>query len=284
MHKSTAPRVLAILTSLAGLWLAHTQQPPAQPLTVTKIADDLHVIVGSGGNVAVYTTDEGAILVDDKFEPNFAEIMSKAKSITDKPVRYLINTHQHGDHTGGNAKFLGAGTEIVAHENARVNMEDRKMPGLPRLSFTRDFAIRLGGKVVRAHHYGRAHTNGDAFIEFPARRTVHTGDAFVGGAPFIDYSSGGSGVEWPRTIGRLMTEVSFDTVIPGHGNVMQREDLLRWKQSFETLNQQISSLRRQGKSKEEVLALAKTDALPGWGPNPGFGTRSFPGLFDELGK
>lgn len=284
MHKSTAPRVLAILTSLAGLWLAHTQQPPAQPLTVTKIADDLHVIVGSGGNVAVYTTDEGAILVDDKFEPNFAEIMSKVKSITDKPVRYLINTHQHGDHTGGNAKFLGAGTEIVAHENARVNMEDRKMPGLPRLSFTRDFAIRLGGKVVRAHHYGRAHTNGDAFIEFPARRTVHTGDAFVGGAPFIDYSSGGSGVEWPRTIGRLMTEVSFDTVIPGHGNVMQREDLLRWKQSFETLNQQISSLRRQGKSKEEVLALAKTDALPGWGPNPGFGTRSFPGLFDELGK
>jgi len=284
MSASTKPRLCAVLASLGGIWLAHTQQPPAQPLTVTKIADDLHVISGSGGNVAVYTTDEGAILVDDKFERNFGEIMAKVKSITDKPVRYLINTHQHGDHTGGNALFLGAGTEIIAHENARVNMEERKMPGLPRLTFSRDFSIRLGGKLVRARYYGRAHTNGDAFIEFPARRTIHTGDAFVAGAPFIDYSSGGSGAQWPQTIGRLMAEVSFDTVIPGHGGVMTREDLLRWKQSFETLNQQISSLRRQGRPKEEVQQLAKTDSLPGWGPNPGFGTRSFPGLFDELGK
>ena len=278
MRNSTTIRLAAILFGLAGLWLAFTQQQP-QPLTVTKIADDLHVIVGSGGNVGVYVTDEGVILVDDKFEQNVAEIAAKVKSITDKPIRYILNTHLHGDHTGGNARFLAAGAEIVAHENAARTMDERKMPGVPRLSFSQRFAVKLGGKRVEARHYGRGHTNTDAFMYFPDRKVVHTGDMFVSSAPFIDYSSGGSGVDWTRSIDRAM-ELDFDTVIPGHGNIMKREDLLKWKQNFEQMRLQISNLKKQGKSKDEAAQLAKIDsffASPGM-----FVQRSYGGLWDEL--
>jgi glyoxylase-like metal-dependent hydrolase (beta-lactamase superfamily II) len=278
---STPLRLLGIPLLLSGLWLAYTQQPPPQDLSVTKIADDLHVIVGSGGNVAVYTTDDGAILVDDKFERNFAAIMEKVKTITDKPVRYLLNTHLHGDHSGGNAKFLGAGTEIILHENARSGMEEKKMPGIPRLSFADRFSINLAGKQVTARHFGRGHTNGDAFIQFPARRVIHTGDMFVAGSPFIDYSSGGSGVDWTTTIDAVL-RLDFDTVIPGHGPVMTKQQLADWKASFVKVKTQISSLRAQGKTKEETEKLVDLN-LPGWSAG-GLWGRSYPGLWDELAR
>lgn len=275
--RNVSLRLFAITLGAAGLWLAHTQQP--QPLTVTKVFDDLHVIVGSGGNVAVYETPEGVILVDDKFEPNFPEIIAKVKSITDKPIRYLLNTHQHGDHTGGNAKMLAAGTELVIHEQARANMSERSMPGLPRLTFSERFAINLGGKEVRAQHYGRGHTNGDAFMYFPAHRALHTGDMFVDGGPFIDYSSGGSGVEWTQTIDRVL-KLDFETVIPGHGPVLKRADLVSWKERFENLKAELAGIKRSGKSKEEAVKLFdptkhKLGDATRW-------QRSFGGLWDEI--
>jgi glyoxylase-like metal-dependent hydrolase (beta-lactamase superfamily II) len=241
------------------------------------------VLVGSGGNVGVYTTDEGVILVDDKFDQNVPAIVEKVRSITDKPIRYVLNTHLHGDHTGGNAKLLAGGAEIVAHENARSIMEERKMPGLPRLTYSKGFSVHLGGKRVEAHHYGRGHTRSDAFIYFPAHKVLHTGDMFVAGAPFIDHSSGGSGLAWTRTLDAAL-ELDFETVIPGHGGVMKREDLLRWKQSFELVQEQARRLRSEGKTPEEAAGLIKTDGLPGWGGSSrNFITRSFPGFWQELG-
>src|SRR5688500_7666432 len=213
-------RLASVSLASAGLWIALTQQPPPADLTVTKVADDLHVIVGPGGNVGVYTTDEGVILIDDKFDQNVAGILEKVKSITDKPIRYVLNTHLHGDHTGGNARMAAAGAELVAHEAARAIMEERKMPGLPRLTFSERFAVNLGGKRVEARHYGRGHTRSDAFIYFPARKVLHTGDMFVGSSPLIDYASGGSGVDWTRTIDAAL-EMDFETVIPGHGPMMK---------------------------------------------------------------
>ena len=128
--------------------------------------------------------------------------------MTDKPVKYVLNTHQHGDHTGGNAKMLEAGAEIIAQKNARANMVDGKMPGVPRVSFTDETEVFLGGKEVRARYFGRGHTNGDAVIYFPAQRVIHTGDLFTVGtssapvtvAPFIDYSAKASVVDWTKTL------------------------------------------------------------------------------------
>src|SRR5262245_30290834 len=127
--------IRAGITVLAagGLWVALTQQPQQQPpLTVEKIADDLHVIVGSGGNVGVLSVPEGVILVDDKFDRNVPEILEKVKSITDKPVKYVVNTHHHGDHTGGNTTLIKT-VDIVAHDNVYTNMMNGKQPGPPQI-------------------------------------------------------------------------------------------------------------------------------------------------------
>jgi len=203
--KTVLVRLSALTALSAGMWVAYTQTPQAPPqLQLEKIKDDLYAIIGDGGNVAVYLTNEGTILIDDKFERDYADIMAKVKSVTDKPVKYLLNTHQHGDHTGGNEKMLGASAEIIAHKNARANMVEGKMPGVPHVSFTDETEVFLGGKEVRARYFGRGHTNGDAVIYFPALRVIHTGDLFTVGtssapitiAPFIDYSAKGSVVEW----------------------------------------------------------------------------------------
>jgi cyclase len=282
MKKIYLTRLLAISVTFAGLWTALTQQQPAVDLTVEKIADDLHVIVGGGGNVAVYTTPEGVILVDDKFDQHVPQILAKVKAITDQPVRYVLNTHHHGDHTGGNQKLLAQNAEILIHKNARANMVRTKQPGIPRITFGDEASLDLGEKEVRARHFGRGHTNGDAVVLFPARRTLHTGDLFVGSTPLIDYSAGGSGVEWTRTL-KAALELDFDTVIPGHGPIMKRADVEKWVATFEAVRKRISEQQKQGKSKEQVAQGLKIDDL-GWTSNATWTGRSLPGLYDELAR
>ena len=198
MRKEILLRLTVAVLGLAGLWLAWSQNPPA-PLTMQKVSDNVYVIVGSGGNVAFMPTSEGVILVDDKFAQDAPEIVAKVKSVSDKPIRYVLNTHQHGDHTGGNEAMLAANAEIIIQKNARANMVAGKMPGLPRITFSEETQVFLGGKEVRARYLGRGHTNGDAVIYFPSERVLHTGDLFViPGPPFIDVSAGGSIKEWER--------------------------------------------------------------------------------------
>jgi glyoxylase-like metal-dependent hydrolase (beta-lactamase superfamily II) len=283
MSKPVAIRLALVALTLAGLWTALTQnqQAPVE-LTVEKIADDLHVIVGGGGNVAVYDTPEGVILIDDKFDQHVEQILAKVKTVTSQPVRYVLNTHQHGDHTGGNKKLMAQGAEIIIHRNARANMVAGSMPGLPRITFSDETAVYLGNKEVHAQYFGRGHTNGDVVISFPARRTIHTGDLFTAGAPFIDYSANGSGVAWTETLAAAM-KLDFDTVIPGHGPIMKKADLAKYIQNIETVRNRINDLRKQGKSKEDVAQLIKIDDL-GWQPSPFFSQRSLPGLYDELAR
>jgi cyclase len=280
MRKTLAIRSFGVAVALAGLWIARTQQgQPPQGLTIDKVKDDLFVISGSGGNVAAYLTNEGVILVDDKFPQNTPDIIAKVKSVSDKPIKYVLNTHQHGDHTGGNQNLLGT-AEIIAHRNARANMVTQKMPGLQPITFSDEVAVWLGGKEVRAHYYGRGHTNGDAAVYFPALRVVHTGDLCVSpGPPFIDYSSGGSAVEWTKTIDGIL-QLDFDTVIPGHGPVIKREDLVAFRGKIETLRTRMSELKRQGTSKADAVKSLKLDDL-GW-KVAGLFERSIPGLYDEV--
>ena len=273
-------RFAAVALGFGGLWFAWTQQPPAEPLQLQKLADDLHVLSGSGGNVAILTTSDGVILVDDKFDRNVPEILDNVKKVSDKPVRYVLNTHQHGDHTGGNEALL-KGAEIIIQRNARANMVEGKQPGLPRIAYSEEASLFLGGKEVRARHYGRGHTNGDSVIYFPVHRIVHTGDLFVNGAPFVDYSAGGSALAWPATLDKVL-ELDFDRVIPGHGPVMTKADLVGWKKSFETIRDRITQLKKSGKSKDEANGLLKFDDLPGWNPPGRFWPRTYAGFYDEI--
>ncbi len=265
MNKLVALRVGFASLALGSFWTAFTQQGglhPPPPLALIKAASDLYNIEGGGGNVAVYVTDEGAIVIDDKFERHHEEILANVKKVTDKPVKYVINTHHHGDHSGGNAKMLVAGIEVLLHKNARANMVAGKMPGIPRIAFADEAQVTLGGKEVQVRYFGRGHTNGDAVVFFPARRTIHTGDLMAGATPLIDYPNGGSVAEFTKTLDAIL-QCDFDTVIPGHGNVQTKADLQKYRDSLGTLQTKAREQVRMGKSKEEIGKFMVANF--GWG-------------------
>ena len=280
MNKAFAVRLCGIGVALAGLWLMWSQGQPAQPLTMQKISENLYVIIGDGGNVAVMPTNEGVLVVDDKFARDAPEITAKVKSISDKPVRYVLNTHQHGDHTGGNEAMIGGGAQAIIHRNARANMVEGKMPGLPQITYADEAQVFLGGKEVDAHWVGRGHTNGDAVIYFPSERVLHTGDLFVnGGAPFIDYSAHGSIVEWDKTLENAL-KYDFDTVIPGHGPVAKKADLAKFRQSLAMLRTRAKAACAAGAAD----AGKRIDATGlGMGASPNF-DRSIAGMCAELAR
>jgi cyclase len=276
-------RLGGISVAIAGLgvlWLQGQQQPKA-PLQVQKVTDHLWVIMNNqSGNVAVMPTDEGVLLVDDKFEQDAPDIVAKVKGISDKPIKYILNTHQHGDHTGGNAYMMkNTPAEILIQKNARANMVAGNQPGLPQITYGDEAQVFIGGREVSAHHLGRGHTNGDAVILFPSERVLHTGDLYVNGsAPFIDYSAKGSLVEWDQTLDRVL-QLDFDIVIPGHGPVAKKADLMKWRDS-------IAELRSRAKTACEGGAAdaAKRLNLSGLGMDDslGFMGRSMPGICAEL--
>lgn len=283
--KALAIRTVAILVALGGTWMAFTQQRKNQAgqteesLRIEKIQDDLHVIFGPGGNIGVYITNEGVILVDDKFERHAERIVAQVEKVTDQPIRYILNTHHHGDHTGSNQK-LSASADIVMHENARKNLVEQSQPGLPRMTFNDSASIFLGGKEVRAHHFSRGHTDGDAVIEFVGTGVIHMGDMFVEGGPFIDYSSGASAVEWDKTLAGALS-LSFDRVIRGHGPVGTRSDLELWRKQFSTVRDRVRQLTRTTSGAQEAAKQLKLEDLPGWGLDGRLG-RGIEGLYKEM--
>jgi cyclase len=204
------------LVALPGPGRAQPSQKARPPLEIEKVTDDLYVIIGNGGNVAVLVTNEGVVLVDDKFEQDYDAIIAQVKTVTAQPVKYVFNTHHHSDHAGGNARFIEV-AEIISHKNARANIAGKKRAGAApamrpaRIVFTDETSVFLGGKEVRARYFGRGHTNGDIIIYFPAQRVIHTGDLMAGVTPLIDYPGGGSIVEWIKTIDTAVAaEQPFD--------------------------------------------------------------------------
>ena len=281
-------RLLLALFLMLGVVLAAGQAPkpkPPGPLRIERVRGDLHMISGEGGNVAVAVTSEGVVLVDDMFDRNHADILAQVKSITDRPLRYVLNTHQHDDHAGGDLKMLPI-AEVIAHRNARANLVDIKQPyyedtpgtpiGLPRVTFSDQMSVHLGGKEVQAHYFGRGHTSGDAVVYFPDVRAIHAGDLFLARRPardaaaaarpagvniYVDYAQGGSFIEWSRTLERVLS-LDFDTVIPGHGPVSTREDLMAFKADLETMRTRIAELIRKGATKDAVVKVLESDY--GW--------------------
>jgi len=197
------------------------------------------------------------------YDRNYAAVMGQVKALSEKPVRYVLNTHQHDDHSGGNAQMLAASVEVIAHRNARINMIALKQPGAPRITFTDSMEVHLGGKEVRTRHYGRGHTGGDAVVYFPELKVIHTGDLFLTRPtqPYIDYANGGSAIEWTKALDEVL-KLDFDTIIPGHGPLSDHAGLLKWRVDFETMRNRISGMVRQGKSKDEVSQTLVKDF--GW--------------------
>jgi glyoxylase-like metal-dependent hydrolase (beta-lactamase superfamily II) len=210
------------------------QGPSAAAIKATqiqKVKDNLFIITGSGaedqttfsgGNVAVFITEAGVTLVDSKLPGFGPTILERIKTVTDKPVTRIINTHTHGDHTGSNS-FFGATVESIVHEGARASMA--KMPEfsganaqfLPKRTYKDKLSVGSGKDQIDLYHFGRGHTNGDTFVVFTALRTMHVGDMFAWKAlPFVDTANGGSVVEQPDTLAKAAAVPNVDTIINGH--------------------------------------------------------------------
>jgi cyclase len=287
MRRTSLVQILASFFLVQTGWVVYTQNAKTPgPLRVERVRDELYLISGEGGNVAAYVTSEGVVLVDDMFDRNHTDILAQLKSITDQPIKYVINTHQHDDHAGGDLKMLPI-AEVVAHRNVRANLEHIKQPyyedtpgtpiGLPRITFSDEFSVHLGGKEVRAKYFGRGHTNGDAVIYFPDLKVIHTGDLFLGrtaareqvAAParppgvniYVDYAQGGSFFEWTKTLEGAL-QLDFDSVIPGHGPVSSRNDLLKFRTDLETMRTRLVTLIKGGKTKDELVSILEADY--GW--------------------
>jgi cyclase len=287
MNRRLIARVCAAVLFLLLAWVGYTQnqgQPPQ--LKLNKVHDDLYEIEGDGGNVAVLVTNEGVILVDDKFEQDHDAILAQVKTVTPQPVKYIINTHYHQDHSGGNAKFLPT-ADIISTQNARTNILEHKQSnatGTPvspaRIVFTEETAVFLGGKEVRARYFGRGHTNGDAVVYFPALKTIHTGDLMAGTSPLIDYNGGGSLAEWSKTLDAAMKGLDFDTVIPGHGAVTNKAGLMTYRNNVEKLKTRVTGLIHEGKSQDDVAKLMTAEY--GWAAGSLNQQWSVPGMMKEL--
>ena len=284
MSRTTIVRLSGAGIFLLLSWVAYTQNAAPPQLTIEKVKDDLYDIVGDGGNVAVYITNEGVILVDDKYEQDYDQIVAKVKSVTPQPIRYILSTHHHGDHSGGNVKFIST-VEIISTANARTNIVEHKQSNAPtnitpaRVTFTDETSVFLGGKEVRAKYFGRGHTNGDAVVYFPALKTLHTGDLMAGATPLIDYSGGGSAVEWTKTLDAAM-KLDFDTVIPGHGKVSDKAGLKTYRDNVERLRNRAQGLIRAGKSQDEVGKAMMAEF--GWAADSMQMKWSLPGMMAEL--
>ena len=254
MHRTPLVRLYCSLFVLLGAIAAYTQNPPpARPFAAQKIRDDLYMITGGGGNVAAYITGEGVVLVDDMYDRDYQGVMSQVKALTTQPVRYVLNTHHHDDHAGAN-NSMPAAVQLISHRNARAQMIRINQPGRPSLTFAHELELNLGGKAVRAYHFGRGHTNGDVIIHFPQARLIHTGDIFLNRSPalpYMDFAAGGSAIEWTRVLDET-AKLDFDTVIPGHGPVGDRAALVKWRAEFVAMRDRIGSMVRRGESKEAI--------------------------------
>lgn len=236
-------------------------------LDLVKVQDDLYVIHNAyvPGNVTVLVTNEGVILVDDKFEVDHDNIVAMVKSITNQPIKYVINTHYHGDHSGGNAKLQAGGTLAVASAQARARMVSGNQPGLVDITVEPRGTIHLGGKSAELYWFGRAHTDGDLVVLFPQNRVIAMGDMYTNGEgtpQLIDYAGGGSAKEWTATVAKVLELTNFDTVVPGHGAVVPRRELEAFRDSTARLTQLITQMQRQGRSKADIEMTMRSEF--GW--------------------
>ena len=269
--------VFRLSLALAGLLAAPLAAAQADfskvEIKSVELAPGLYSLSGSGGNMALLTGADGAILVDDQFAPLAPKIRAAIALLTDRPVRFVINTHWHFDHTGGNEAFGASGSIIVAHENTLkrlstkqlidfFNLETQPSPraALPVITFSQDLQLHLNGQDIEAVHVKNAHTDTDVLLFFKPANVIHTGDTFTNGTyPFIDMGSGGSINGMITSCSVVLARSDDQTqIIPGHGPMAKRSDLQPWCAMLTTVRDRIVSAIRAGQTLQQVLAARPT--------------------------
>ena len=280
------PRAMPVAVAalaLAPLSTAAQQDFSQVEIRTEQVADGLYVLFGAGGNIGLSVGDDGAFLVDDQFAPLTEKILAAVAEVTDQPVRWVLNTHWHGDHTGGNENLGREGALIVAHENVYrrlnpaefddlVGRSQQVAPeGLPVVTFNDRVSFHWNGEDIRVNHMPNAHTDGDALVFFSGADAVHMGDTFFNGRyPFIDVDSGGN-VDGVIAIADYVLghTTAESTIIPGHGEITGRSSLQAYRDMLATVRERVSGMIDDGMTEDEVVAAAPTSDLDAtWGENP----------------
>ncbi|MFY0629717.1 MAG: MBL fold metallo-hydrolase [Flavobacteriaceae bacterium] len=258
---------LKLFISIAFISLSATTNVQNRDIkiTSTKVTDQIYMLKGQGGNIGLFIGDDAIYMIDDQFAPLTPKILEAIKKITPNKVDYLINTHWHGDHTGGNENMGKEGALIVAHDNVRKRMSSestrrgRKVPAAPKvalpvITFSKDLSFHINGDDVLATHVHNAHTDGDALIYFANNNVLHTGDSyFQTGFPYIDLTSGGSIDGYIEGIEKMILIADENTkIIPGHGNIASKKDLKVYLKMLNTLKARVVAEIKKGKTLEEV--------------------------------
>ncbi|GAB4197644.1 MAG: MBL fold metallo-hydrolase [Wenzhouxiangellaceae bacterium] len=245
------------------------------------LAGQVSMLTGRGGNVAVAAGADGVFLIDDQYAPLSDKIIAAVRQISDQPIRYIINTHWHHDHTGGNENFAAHDVAIIAHDNVRERLrkgqliefvqrqlEPAPAAALPVLTFNDEMSLHLNGESVRIHHIPHGHTDGDAIVHFPASNVIHMGDLFFnGGYPFIDLSSGGHIDGVIKGAAMALELADADTrIIPGHGPLAGRDDLQAYHDMLTQVRDAVALHVSKGDDLATTLAAQPTAALDAdWG-------------------
>ena len=266
----------ALSMAVAGSQAPGGQRGPQGPnvAQIEKVKDNLYMIVGGGGNTAAFITDRGVVVVDTKLAGWGQPILDKIKTVTDKPITTIINTHSHPDHVGSNDAFP-ANVEFIAQEVTKANMEKQdafkgdKARFLPKKTFKDKLSVGSGKDQIELYYFGKGHTGGDAWVFFPALRVLHAGDLFAGkNAPLIDVMSGGSAVEYGKTLAKAYAGVkNVESIITGHSTVMKPADLKEYADFNNDFVAWVQDEMKAGKTVDQAAAEWKVPAkYPGYGP------------------
>jgi len=272
--------VLCVL--IVGFTLLPTPgQSADETITPVPVAEHIYMLVGKGGNIGLFVGEDGTFLIDDQFAPLTEKIVEAIKSIGGDYPKFLINTHYHGDHTGGNEKLGQGGTLIFSHDNVRerlksgyfieaFNMKQAGIAreGLPVVTFSEDIKFHLNGDIILATHVPHAHTDGDSFIYFQGANVIHAGDLFFNGFyPFIDVTHGGSLKGMINGVDKVLSIADDSTkIIAGHGPLGDKRQMASYRQMLGIAYERLRKLKAEGKTAQEAAAakpLADLDAT--WG-------------------
>ena len=267
--RSLLCRALMAFAALCAVCVANAQEDFSKvEIKTEKIADGIYMMTGSGGNLGLAVGDDAVFLIDDQYAPLTPKIQAAIAAITPKPVQFILNTHWHGDHTGGNEKFAEAGALIVAHDNVRKRMgseqflaffkmrvEASPKRALPLVTFSTDVTFHINGDEVTAFHCPAAHTDGDAIVHFRRSDVIHMGDVhFNYMYPFIDNASGGSAAGVIAAVDRALALATDQTrIIPGHGPLASKADLQAYRDMLATVLGRIKAQMAAGKQMKEII-------------------------------
>ncbi len=274
--------VLAIMSVAVISSVARAQRDYSKVTIKTiSVAPGVHMLMGAGGNIGVSSGKDGVFLIDDQYAPLTKKILAAVKKISDKPIRFLLNTHWHFDHTGGNENLGNAGITIVAHDNVRKTMSvdqmlkafNMKVPAspkaaLPVITFNDTATFHLNGETIHIRHVPPAHTDGDSFVHFKTADVIHTGDIYFNGFyPFIDVDHGGSIDGMINAAGEILDVAGPNTkIIPGHGPLSDKAQLAAYRNMLITVRDLLRVAVMNKRTLEQVIAAKPTKDLDAkWG-------------------